>query len=106
MIDYESVKIAREGLVSARQSKVDKMYADVPNHIKENTGAAYTWAYETMRDHEGAGHDFIVMSAGYDTNLVVCCFAKPEWNADHCSKGMETGSEAIVMAVCEYLCGV
>ncbi len=48
---------------------------------------------------------FFYVTAASEPGLVVCSFAKPSWNADHCSKPMEHGAEAIVMAVCEYLNG-
>lgn len=89
--------------VELEKSIIDS-YNAVPEHIREDIVEAGVWARDTLRDHEGLGHQFYVVSNGSD-GMVVCSFAKPEWAGDHCSRPMESGSEAIVMAVCEYLNG-
>ncbi len=84
------------------EQKIMDMYNSVPEYTKEDIGEAYKWAKHTLTQHEGAGHDIRVYGA---YNLVECSFAKPSWAGDHCGRGMEHGAEAIVMAVCEYMCG-
>jgi hypothetical protein len=82
------------------------MYEAVPDYIKDDIGEAITWAKKTLTDHEGSGHQFYVHGSHKNPGLVVCSFAKPQWSGDHCSREMEHGAEAIVMAVCEYLNGM
>lgn len=89
------------------EKKAQEMFASVPESIREDIELASKWARETLRDHEGAGHVFYVTAAGSrHPGLVVCSFSKPAWNADHCSRPMEHGALAVVMAVCEYLNGL
>jgi hypothetical protein len=85
------------------ESRIQTMYDGIPEHIKEDICEATVWARETLTNYEGAGHCIYVTAKS--NGLVVCSFAKPEWPGDHCGRGMEHGAEAIVMAVCEYLCG-
>lgn len=85
------------------EARIQAAYAAVPDFTRENIGAAYTWAVDTLMRLEGAGHEFYVVAAG--EGLVQCFFAKVSWPSDHCGRGMEQASEAIVMAVCEYLNG-
>lgn len=73
------------------------------NSSYDNIGDAVDWARETLTKHEGAGHIFQLI---FENGKYFCCFAKPQWSADHCSQGMDESHEAIVMAVCEYLSGV
>lgn len=88
------------------EKNVQAAYAAVDDFIKENIYQAGLWAVTTLTNHEGSGHSIDVTAAGSKhPGLVVCSFSKPSWPADHCSRPMETGSEAIVMAVCEYLNG-
>ena len=81
-----------------------KMFDGVDECHKQDIASAIDWARETLTNHEGAGHSFYIVAG--DNGLFCCCFAKPQWNADHCSQGMDESHEAIVMAVCEYLSGV
>jgi hypothetical protein len=85
------------------EDRIQAMYARVPEDTKENIGEAYAWATKTLTEHEGAGHQIFVTAGRGRT--VVCSFAKPAWPGDHSGRGMDHASEAIVMAVCEYLCG-
>ena len=78
-------------------------YDSVPHSIKYSLLNAIIWADVELTDFEGGGHDFQL--DGRDGQLC-CCFAKPEWKADHCGEYMDTASEAVAMAVCEYLSGV
>jgi hypothetical protein len=96
-----------KAVIDARYAKAKERYEAVPEHIREDIGEAIVWAKQTLMEHEGAGHQFYVTAASGQANagLVVASFAKPWWNADHCSQPMEHGAEAIVMAVCEYLSG-
>ncbi len=89
-------------IIAARYAQARKRFAKAPEHIREDIVEAAIWARDTLRDHEGAGH---IIQVSESKGLVVCSFCKPQWNADHCGETMETGSEAIVMAVCEYLSG-
>lgn len=82
------------------------MWDSIDDYIKDDILEAITWATTTLTNHEGSGHAFYVHAAGSKhPGMVVCSFAKPSWGGDHCSKPMEHGAEAIVMAVCEYLNG-
>lgn len=78
-------------------------YNHIADDIKEDVGAAIEWAKKELTEHEGGGHLFNILPDG---DGVICCLAKPEWAGDHCSQPMESGEQAIVMAVCEYLNGV
>ena len=87
----------------ALEARIAEMYEAVPDWVREDLFAAMEWAKKTLTDHEGTGHHFNLVADADRT--MVCCFAKPQWNADHCGDPMDSGSEAIVRAVCEYLCG-
>jgi hypothetical protein len=87
----------------AIEDAILKQYESVKIDIREDVALAIKWAVKQLTKHEGSGHMFEVISYGKDQ--VVCTFCKPEWAGDHCSRPMERGSEAIVMAVCEYLNG-
>lgn len=84
-----------------REKCIIATYDAVPEHIKENIYEAIVWTKGTLTIREGSGHQFYVTTS--KDGLVVCSFAKPSWAGDHCSRGMEHGAEAIVMAVCEYI---
>lgn len=86
-----------------REQRIQEMYANVPAYIKEDICEAALWTRTTLTDLEGSGH-CIYVTADED-GLVCCSFAKPSWAGDHCGRGMEDGAQAMVMAVCEYLCG-
>lgn len=88
-----------------QEARIQSMYLKVDEEIREDIGLAYSWAKEQLRDLEGSGHLIYVHGHESKVGLVVCSFSKPSWAGDHCSRGMNTGSEAIVMAVCEYLNG-
>jgi hypothetical protein len=85
------------------ETAILEMYNSVPEYIREDIVEAGIWAKEFMLRKEGEGHEFFV-TANKD-GTVCCSFAKPEWAADHSSRGMEHGAQAIVMAVCEYVNG-
>jgi hypothetical protein len=85
------------------QAKITAMYDAVHDHNKEDIESSLTWAKNILTAHEGTGHLFHVIPTR--DGMVCCSFAKPEWGGDHCGDPMESGSEAIVRAVCEYLCG-
>lgn len=95
--------MTREQFKQEQEARILTMYNAVDESIRDDIVEASAWARETLTDHEGSGHQFYV--SGSRDGLVVCSFAKPEWAGDHCSRGMEHGAEAMVMAVCEYLCG-
>lgn len=91
-------KERRPAVYAAAQAAFDAVDPDARDNLEE----ALAWARRTLTNHEGAGHYFeLIYEDGFK-----CCFAKPVWNADHCSQPMPTAPEAIVMAVCEYLNGV
>lgn len=83
------------------EDQIQKSYDLVPEYIKEDMLSSITWATDRLTDFDGSGHRIVVTASG--DGLVCCSFAKPEWAGDHCGRGMETASEAIVMAVIEYL---
>lgn len=90
------------------ENRIQAKYNSVDRYIKEDVGEAIKWAKETLTKHEGDGHSFYISSRQFKDSGhwgVCCSFAKPEWGGDHCSRAMQEGSEAVVMAVCEYLCG-
>ncbi len=108
--DGLTVSVSTTSLMNARTSHkatveaaVQAAYAAVPEHIREDICEATRWARDTLMRREGTGHQFYVTATS--DQLVCCSFAKVEWSADHCGRGMEHGAEAIVMAVCEYLNG-
>jgi hypothetical protein len=80
-----------------------KMFDMINYSIKEDILESLNWAVETLKDYEGKGHQFYLL---YEDDGFKCSFAKPQWNADHCSQSMPTAPESVVMAVCEYLNGV
>jgi len=86
------------------EKKALEMYDSIPTYIKEDTYEALLWAIDYMTNMEGEDHSFHIY--GNEDATVSCSLSKPRWVADHCSKGMDTGAEAIVMAVCEYVNGV
>ena len=94
-----SDKERRPHVYAAAQAAFDAVSA----YEREDLVAALDWARETLTNHEGSGHDIHLI---HENGGFVCCFAKPQWNADHVSQPMPTAPEAIVMAVCEYLNGV
>lgn len=85
--------------------QADRLYATVPDWIKEDTLQSLVWATRVLNHFEGTGH-FISLSGEYmkepGTSGVVCSFAKSEWPGDHCSEARDTGSDAVVWSVCEY----
>lgn len=89
---------------AALEARVQATYDAVPVHVREDIVEAALWARDTLMRKEGEGHD-IQLSAEPDCTMV-CSFAKPSWGGDHCGRKMDTASEAIVMAVCEYLEGM
>ena len=86
----------------SQEERIQQDYKNVPEHIREDIGEAITWAKSILTKEEGEGHCFYVSA---EKNRIVCSFAKPEWSADHCSRPMEHGAQAVVMAVIEYLNG-
>lgn len=83
-------------------AKAQEAFSATPDYVRDDLEEALEWAKRTLSNHEGGGHNFsLIYEGGF-----MCCFCKPQWNADHCSQPMETAPEAIVMAVCEYLNGV
>lgn len=89
--------------MSAERDKADAMYQGVDDAIKEDLFLALEWARKTLTNHEGAGH-IINITAHEDG--VSCNFMKPEWAGDHSGRGMYSGSEAVVISVCDYLSGL
>ncbi len=85
------------------EAKILADYEAVPEHIRDDICEASAWAKDKLMRHEGEGHQFYITS--HSDGGVVCSFAKVEWSGDHCSRSMEHGAEAMVMAVCEYLNG-
>lgn len=79
-----------------------KKYDAVPNFVKGNIVDAAVWAERELTMHGGGGHEINVLGNSKDSQ-VCCCFSKAEWPADYCGQYMDTGSEAIVIAVYEYL---
>lgn len=88
---------------AALENQIQAKYAEVPEYVREDICEATKWAIETLTDMEGSGHEIFVTACG--DGFVCCSFAKPEWAGDHCGRGMEHGAQAIVMSVCEYVCG-
>jgi len=86
-------------------AKADEAFAEAPQAAKDDLREALDWAHQVLTNHEGTGHHFEIGYSILDKGFYAC-FAKPQWNADHCSQPMPTAQEAIVMAVCEYLNGV
>ena len=87
-----------------RQDRANEMFNQVPEYIRSDLVEAAVWARKTLTDHEGSGHDLQI--TGDSSQGLSCSFAKPSWSGDHSGAYMDTASEAIVIAVCEYLCGM
>lgn len=85
------------------ENKIQEMYYNVPEHIREDIVEASIWAKDTLTKHEGEGH--LIHLSTDSKGSIVCSFAKPSWSGDHCGRPMNDGAEAIVVAVCEYMCG-
>jgi hypothetical protein len=88
----------------ALEAKIVAMVEGLDEEIRTDLVEAVNWARETLTNHEGRGH-FIVLAADSEPGMLHCSFAKPSWSADHCGEPREEAPEAIVRAVCEYLCG-
>lgn len=89
---------------AARKAAALEAYNAVPEYIRYDMWEAMNWARETLRDHEGSGHHFEITAD--KRGALACCFAKPQWNADHCGDYYDSASEAIVSAVVTYLAGL
>jgi len=87
------------------ETRIQEMFANIHEEIREDITLAAVWARDTLAEREGRGHIIQVSDAYQMEGFVVCSFAKPEWSGDHCGAPMPDGSQAIVRAVCEYLCG-
>jgi len=81
-------------------------YGTAPESAKTNVFRAIRWSKDRLMRKEGSGHFFHISRDYKQPNLFVCSFAKPEWNADHCSFPYETGAKAAIMAVLEYEIGL
>ena len=81
------------------------MYEAVPEETREDLALSLEWAKKTLTEKEGAGHIFQIIPDMGDA-LCSCEFSKPEWAGSHVGSCMPYGSEAIVMAVCEYMVGL
>ena len=79
----------------------NKNYDLVPDYLTENLHLAMEWAIQKLNSHGGEGWNINVV--GNDMGKVCCCFDKSEWKADFCGEYMDTASEAVVIAVCEFL---
>lgn len=88
------------------QQKALETYLTVPDSAKTNVFRAIRWSKDRLMRKEGSGHFFHISRDYNQPNLFVCSFAKPEWNADHCSFPYETGAKAAIMAVLEYEIGL
>jgi len=86
------------------EKAVREMYDRVGEDTREDLGRALQWASNTLLLREGGGHVFQV-HPGPDRD-VMCTFSKPSWGGEHSSRPMDLGSEAVVMAVCEYINGL
>lgn len=93
----------QQEFIKQREDRILKFYEEISSDIKEDLEESLLWAKKTLTDREGSGHIFQVTAN--KEGLVCCTFSKPSWAGEHCSRGMELASEAIVMAVCEYLHG-
>ncbi len=91
------------GRNAAMEAQIQARYAAVPEYIREDIGQAVRWARAQLTILEGVGHEIYITATG--DGLVCCSFAKADWPGDHCGRGMEHGAQAVVMAVCEYMCG-
>lgn len=87
------------------EQDIQYCYTSVPRYIKDDLYEAIKWAKNILAYKEGPGHKFNIKTSP-EKGLVFCSFAKPEWSEVHVGRCMALGSEAIVIAVCEYLNGV
>jgi hypothetical protein len=85
----------------ALKDQIFAMYANVPSEITEDLYEAVVWAKETLTKFEGEGH---IIDVGVHEDGVSCSFAKPQWSGDHSSDAFESGAEAVVFSVCDYIC--
>lgn len=89
--------------------RIQAAYAAVHDYHKHTLTGAIDWAHEKLFEaqdtSDNENYELQVIAAP-EQNLLACTISKPSWAGDHCGgRGMPTGSEAIVMAVCEYLNG-
>lgn len=87
----------------AIEAAIMKQYDSVDEEIVEDLNKAMKWSKKQLKEKEGKGHIFQVFAV--EEGMVACSFSKPEWSGEHCSRPMDLASEAVVMAVCEYLNG-
>lgn len=85
-----------------KKQQLQETYSLVPDFVREDIVEACIWARKVLTEFEGSGHEFHLT---YQNDSFYCSFAKPEWSGDHCGTGMSSATEAIIMSVCEYLCG-
>ena len=95
-----------QDFIKLREERILAYYNNVHEFIREDIIEAAKWAKQTLCIHEGSGHIFQIYGTMTGGELMVACsFSKPEWPGEHSSRSMETGSEAIVMAISEYING-
>lgn len=90
---------------AAIEERIQADYAKVPIEIRTNVYKAWRWARQRLMRHEGEGHLICLSRKNSQSRLIVCSFSKAWWPGDHSGRAMETGAEAIVISVCEYLNG-
>lgn len=81
------------------------MYRSVDTEVKEDLVQAIEWAQQKLTLHEGSGHIINVTTDTRYPHQLTCQFSKPEWSGEHSGDPRDTASDAIVWAVCTYLCG-
>lgn len=82
---------------------VQARFKALPAHLKDDIVEAALWARTVLDSCDAPGHRFQLHPAG--DARVTCSINHPEWSRDHVGAAMATGSEALLMAVCDYVYG-
>lgn len=95
----ENVKNHKNG----RNNLIAKAYKEGIKNIDNDILKAIQWASKQLEKLEGAGYTFEICAAS-DKELY-CAIGRPEWDNFYNGKSMQLGSEAIIMATCQYIYG-
>lgn len=109
-------RTSHDGRRAMAQAQFDKVRA----RVKEDVREAMAWFDEQMQEigiptlggdrvslRLGIAYDLTKPGSGAKAKAQIDCeFACPSWSGSHVGQPMDTASEAIVMAVCEYRAGL
>lgn len=102
VVSVDSIWLADEQ-DDPRETATQRYYRSVNNSIKEDVVEALCWAkkhLESATKETGFFFQLVPQDGG-----ISCAFAPPHWGGDHCGRPMDSGGEAVVMAVAEFING-